>query len=208
MSVFLLPKGMINEIERAANSFWWGCTNRGGKGIRWKAWKYLCAPKDWGGMGFRNIRDFNIAMLAKQAWRIFQNPTSLMAKLYKARYFPDTSFLNATIGKNPSFIWSSILEAQHVIKRGTGWRVGDGNSIDIWKDAWLPDRSNPFVQTQAQPFLENATVSSLLNFQGTYWDEDVIKGVFNQRDARLILNIPLPKFPYPDKVIWSADEKG
>ncbi|XP_031106110.1 uncharacterized protein LOC116010736 [Ipomoea triloba] len=46
------------------NSFWWGCERERARGIRWKSWERLCVPKQHGGMGFRKIREFNIALLA------------------------------------------------------------------------------------------------------------------------------------------------
>lgn len=57
MNVFLLPLGLIKEIERDMNYFWWGAESGSRKGIRWKAWNNLCVPKKWGGMGFRSMRE-------------------------------------------------------------------------------------------------------------------------------------------------------
>lgn len=54
--------------------------------------------------------DFNIAMLGKQDWRLIQNSDSLVGRIYKAKYHPNSTFMNAKIGGNPSFIWRSILE--------------------------------------------------------------------------------------------------
>ena len=48
----------------------------------------MCKSKLNGGMGFRNLQAFNLAMLAKQGWRLISNPNSLMAQIYKARYYP------------------------------------------------------------------------------------------------------------------------
>uniref|UniRef100_A0A803QJ15 Reverse transcriptase domain-containing protein n=1 Tax=Cannabis sativa TaxID=3483 RepID=A0A803QJ15_CANSA len=42
----------------------------------------------------RSLVHFNQAMLAKQAWRIFHSPNSLLSLTLKARYFPRTSFLD------------------------------------------------------------------------------------------------------------------
>lgn len=97
--------------------FWW---NTGGEksNINWMCWDRMAKHKSAGGMGFRNFRDFNVSMLGKQGWRIMTNPNSLVAKLYKARYFVNTDFLNASIGHNPSFIWRSILEARELLKEG------------------------------------------------------------------------------------------
>lgn len=80
MSTFLLPKEMIKEIERAMNSFWWRGETEGRRGINWKEWNKLTAPKNWGGLGFWKLRDFNLAMLSKQAWRLMEKPNSLVAK--------------------------------------------------------------------------------------------------------------------------------
>ncbi|XP_031095115.1 uncharacterized protein LOC115999403 [Ipomoea triloba] len=37
-----------------------------GKGMRWKSWSNLCKPKEAGGMGFRKLREMNLALLGKQ----------------------------------------------------------------------------------------------------------------------------------------------
>lgn len=89
------------------------------KGIHWASWNALCKPKRMGGMGFRNLRDFNLALLGKQAWRLLNNEESLVTKIFKARYFPKCSFLDAELGSNPSFIWRSIWASQELIKKGS-----------------------------------------------------------------------------------------
>jgi hypothetical protein len=104
MSIYLLPETLIKEIERMLNSFWWG----GGvnnKGIKWLAWDRLTFPKAFGGMGFRDFRSFNLAMIAKQGWNIMTKPHSLVSKIFKARYFPKSSLFDAPLGHNPSYAW-------------------------------------------------------------------------------------------------------
>lgn len=104
MNVFLLPKDLCSEIERTMNAYFWGCQERGGRDIQWKAWNYHCAPKKMGGMCFRRLREFNLAMLGKQAWRLIQNLNLLEAIVYKAKYFPKSTYLGANLGSNLSFI--------------------------------------------------------------------------------------------------------
>ncbi|KEH17434.1 hypothetical protein MTR_0015s0120 [Medicago truncatula] len=53
--------------------------------------KYLGLPSMIG------RRTFNLAMLGKQGWRIMTNPESLIARIYKARYYPRCNFFEATL---------------------------------------------------------------------------------------------------------------
>jgi hypothetical protein len=107
MSIYLLPDSLIDDIERMINAFWWGGGNNN-KGIRWLAWDKMAFPKERGGLGFRHFRMFNMAMVAKQGWHFITNPNSLVARIFKARYFPWSSLIESNLGNNPSFTWRSI----------------------------------------------------------------------------------------------------
>lgn len=61
-----------------------------------------------------------------------------MAHILKARYFKHTDIMDAQRGSNPSFIWQSILWSMDILAKGFRWRVGDGKSINAFKDAWIP----------------------------------------------------------------------
>ena len=60
-------------------NFWWGQKDEERK-MAWISWEKLCTPMMEGGMGFRDLKTFNLALLAKQGWRIQQNPNTLVHK--------------------------------------------------------------------------------------------------------------------------------
>jgi len=66
MSIFLLPTSIISTIEKMLNSFWWSHGGSSGRGIHWLSWEKLSMH---GGMGFKDLTAFNLAMLGKQAWK-------------------------------------------------------------------------------------------------------------------------------------------
>ncbi|EOY22027.1 Uncharacterized protein TCM_014186 [Theobroma cacao] len=68
-------------------------------------------------MGFRDIRNFNQVMLTKQGWQLQMRIPTIALKLLKARYFPYGSFLDASMGSNPSYLWRSIRESQSLINQ-------------------------------------------------------------------------------------------
>lgn len=65
MSYFALPKLLLDDIRKLVSDFWWG-QKKGEKKMHWVSWHRLCFPKSKGGLGFRELRSFNLALLAKQ----------------------------------------------------------------------------------------------------------------------------------------------
>lgn len=115
--------------------------------MHWVSWEKLCLPKSYGGMGFRDLKTFNQALLAKQGWRLLCDSGSLVHQVMKARYFRNDNFADARRGYDPSFVWRSIWGAKSLLLEGLKWRVGNGASILVWESSWLPGESNSVVPT-------------------------------------------------------------
>ena len=99
--------------------------------LHWCSWDKLCKAKSKGGLGFRDFEFFTQSMLAKQDWRLLQNPHSLLGQVLRVKYFPDGTFLKARLGSRPSFAWRSILWGRKLLIIGLRWRIGDGTSGDL-----------------------------------------------------------------------------
>ncbi|XP_074352546.1 putative mitochondrial protein AtMg00310 [Apium graveolens] len=144
MQLFLIPQITCDAIEKRMNSYWWG-SGTNGRGIKWMSWSRLAEVKEGGGLGFKKLREFNLAMIAKQAWRLLNNLNPLVTTIMKARYYRDTDFLNANLGVNPSYTWRSIMVVQENMKQGSRRKIIDGQDTRVWKVPWLPCRDNGYV---------------------------------------------------------------
>ena len=145
MIIFKIPATLCNTIN--STKYWWGQT-KDEKKIHWNNWKKLCTPKNRGKMGFKDIQAFNLAMLAKKAWRLIHNTHSLFYHVYKSTHFPHCSFMDAEVGSNPSYVWS-LLAARDVIFEASKWEVGDGSRIEVSTHKWISHK--PLFLGEIQP---------------------------------------------------------
>lgn len=73
------------------------------------------------GLGFRQLAKFNMALLAKQGWRLMCNPNSLVSCVLKAKYCANTYFMSSRLRGQPSVIWRSICSAKAFLFKDSCW---------------------------------------------------------------------------------------
>ncbi|CAN0897822.1 Putative ribonuclease H protein At1g65750 [Linum grandiflorum] len=149
-----------------------------------------------------------MALLAKQVWRLLVNPDSLVARIYKAKYFPATELINANLGHRPSFIWRSLCEARKVIQAGYRWKQGNGQLVNVWSEAWLKDEVNRHIETPVNEAHADLCVSDLINPYTREWRIYILNHLFLARDVTAILSIPVGVATGPDKRIWHYSKDG
>ena len=111
----------------------------------------------------------------------------------KARYFPSTDFLRAELGSKHSHAWRGIFSALPVVKAGCWWQVGNGTSICIWTDRWLPRPSTFQVISPPASLPLDSKISSLINPDSGDWNVTLITQTFLPDDVNSILGIPLSR---------------
>lgn len=100
------------------------------------------------------------------------------------------------------------MSAQDVVKAGHRWWVGDGTSIQIWRDKWIPKPSKFQVISHRNTLPSTATVSELIDEGTREWKIDLVKSVFLPDDAQAILGIPWSNRRTKDCMIWAYTPKG
>ena len=198
MSVFMIPVTLCKTLHSLTARFWWSGSANDRK-IHWLRWDKLTKAKFEGGMGFRDLAAFNKALIAKQGWRILTSPSSLMARILRAKYFPNMNFLDAKIGHNASYVWRSIVWGRELLKEGLRWRIGDGESVQVFKDPWIPRPTLFRPISRFSPTLENLKVSDLMSPFG--WDKEKLESIFLPLDRELVWSIPLSSKRRPDRCV-------
>jgi hypothetical protein len=208
MSCFMLPKAMCEKIEKAICRFWWGSTEGHNK-VHWRARKDILKSKFQGGQGFREMHIFNKALLAKQVWRLHTNPLSLISLCLKAKYYPTTDILHASQGRQPSYAWQSIHQAIDIIKKGSCWKIGNGQHIKIWEENWLPTQNGFKIFTPQNSNNPISKVSDIIAFQPSKnWNSEIIDQVFLPFERDQIHQIPLIKEQDEDQLMWPYTKEG
>jgi hypothetical protein len=93
-----------------------------------KKWSALTLSKSHGGMGFGDIKKFNLSMLGKQGWRLMTNPSSLCAQVLKDKYCPNRDFMTESKKKNASH---TLRMGKSFLEIGLIRRIGNGTSTNI-----------------------------------------------------------------------------
>ncbi|XP_021770438.1 uncharacterized protein LOC110734577 [Chenopodium quinoa] len=201
MGILRIPDGIVDEIHSLLARFWWGSTSSI-KRLHWQKWEELCRPKSIGGLGFRDLRCFNQALLAKQLWRLHHDRGSLVHAIMKVKYFKNCDVLEAARGYDPSYTWRSLWGAKSLLLEGLKWRVENGCDISVWDCAWLPSNSSVCVPTPLENSDMGLRVSDLIDHETMSWRQEVLADNFNMAEQTQIQSIPLSFRCVKDRMFW------
>jgi hypothetical protein len=137
-----------------------------------------------------------------------QNPDSMAARIIGAKYYQQSTFLEATLEKRPCFTCRSLMPACDVLKNWLIWRVGDGNDIRIWGDKWLLGPTSFSIQSLHRILAVNTRLKELINQDTKWWNYYLIKEIFSAKEAHIVCQIPLSLVKANDTLIWRGTTNG
>ncbi|KAJ1416724.1 Ribonuclease H-like superfamily [Sesbania bispinosa] len=177
---------------------------KGDAGVHWRAWNVLTKSKKDGGLGFKEFSTMNLAHLAKQAWRIINNPEALWVRILKSIYFPNNSFLQVKKKYGGSWIWSSLMEGRDFAKRNGQWLIANGRDIHLWEDSWLWSKET----LQQYSTGGDLRVADILNDADHTWDHQVLSTNLPSQVAIKARQTPIAWFQQRDKFYWPFSKDG
>lgn len=185
MACFDLTKSFCDQLSSMICRYWWSQMDKENK-VHWVSWETMTWPKRKGGLGFRNLHHFNIAMLARQTWRLLQNPKTLCAKVLSSKYYPDGQILDAKSIRGMSYAWRSISKGIILLSKGIIWRVGNRRNINIWNDPWIPrGTSRRVISRKGRNIITR--VEELIDPITNTWDVQLLNQSLKKEDVQAIL---------------------
>lgn len=85
--------------------------------------------------------------------------------------------------------------------------MGNGETIGVWLDAWLPSHEHPRILS---PMVngEEAKVADLIDQSTKQWDSNLLQGLFAPSEVDLIKSLPLCSSTMEDKMVWPYNSSG
>ena len=198
MSCYRLPKATAKKLTSAVAQFW---LSPGGstRGLHWKSWDKAWVSKEYGGLGFKDITDFNTAMLGKQFWMLIEKPNTLFSRVFKGRYYRNASHIEPIRSYSPSYGWRSIVSARSLVSKGLIKRMETRSYISVWNDPRLPTtRPRPANKNQHNLY-PDLTVDSLIDSTSRRWNLQALRALVDPQDVKIIESIPLSRNQMVDR---------
>jgi hypothetical protein len=171
------------------------------------SWERLSIHKKEGVLGFRNLCDFNEAMLENQAWKFLTEPHNIVTRLFKAKYFNKCDFLDK-IGHNPSYVWRNIWGAKRVVSEGYKWSIGSGTDIYVWDQRWLVDGGVLQKRESLPEEFKELTVLDLFKSQTQFWNVGLLRNFVSNEVTDRIINTPIFEPSNHDRRVWKLETNG
>lgn len=131
----------------------------------------------------------------------------MLSKLSKAGdyYKTKTQYCSNALKPVTSHVATSLPV---LLKQGCCWRVGDGSSIRVKQDKWIPNHSSSRVLYLAIVEDEDWRVNELIVSDLNWWNRELIISRFHREDAKAICRIPLSHRQVSDSKFWLHTKDG
>ncbi|XP_030477945.2 uncharacterized protein LOC115694981 [Cannabis sativa] len=108
-------KKVISEIEAICRSFLWSGSHQL-KGTAAVAWRNVCKGKSAGGLGLKQVTEWNIAAMFKYVWAIAKKEDNMWVKWVHCVHIKDQSWWEYKAKTNDSWYWRKIVELKERVK--------------------------------------------------------------------------------------------
>lgn len=162
LSVLRLPAQVERRLNSIQSNFLWQGGDAQNHGIHLVAWSEVCRPTAQGGLGVRNLRCTNLALLGRWIGRIMGPSTCLWSSVFFACYGRDLSWVSRRrLPRGASHLWSSLSRIFPLMRPFFTASLGCGSSFSFWHGEWMAGGTlgTAFPRLMALAENQDATVS-------------------------------------------------
>jgi hypothetical protein len=133
LSILPIPVAVAIHIESIQCGFLWGVIGEEFK-FHLVDWPKVCLPVREGGLGIRNLRCFNRALLGKWLWRYASEPEACWRRVVEAKYGSERGGWRSRDRASPHGMgfWKSISKDWHRFSSHIRLLLGEGSRISFW----------------------------------------------------------------------------
>lgn len=88
-----------------------------------------------------------------------------------------------------------------MLSRGCRCKIGNGETVGIWHNFWLPRQQAPQVLSPNIESLADTRVEILIDREARPWNHNTVDGIFVQDEAELLKKLPLAKSKCEDSLV-------
>ena len=137
MSTTVIPVSVIKALNALIRRFFWGSGDKA-RYLAYIAWDTICMPKEIGGLGVRDLKVVNEALIMKSLWKLLTNSPTPWVQLVLAKYLPRSYVWTSKRVYNCTVLWRALLNATEAMLSMIQWKLGDGLNCAVFGDPWFP----------------------------------------------------------------------
>lgn len=142
MSIFPMPVSVEKKLDQIMRNFFWGSSTDARK-INWIAWHRICKARKMGGLGIRNLKLTNKALLSKWTWRYFKEKQLLWRRIIQEKMRAKSEHLWVKDSNKPQGrgIWKGIQKQKILVEDMSVTQVKKGDAVLFWWEKWLGNQA-------------------------------------------------------------------
>ncbi|KAJ8435469.1 hypothetical protein Cgig2_021102 [Carnegiea gigantea] len=117
-TIFILPNTVLDKIMQICRNYLWS-DSEDAKRIPHISWATECLSKSQGGLGIKDFRTWNKALITKLVWVIANKKDLLWVKWIHGKYLKSNNWWSCHPPKDCSWYWRKICFIKELFKEGS-----------------------------------------------------------------------------------------
>ncbi|KAJ4773869.1 RNA-directed DNA polymerase (reverse transcriptase)-related family protein [Rhynchospora pubera] len=207
MSVEIIPKGIIKQMESLIAKFFWRKTDQS-RYLSLVSWARICQATDNGGLGVRQLQPFGDALFLKLVWEMMSGSNKVWVHICAGKYYHNLGFWRASnvIGTSPT--WRHTVRMRDFFKENVKWQLAGGDKVQALSQPWYP---NWQVCVQATWRERKITVADLFDFATNDWKREQMVALLGEEGTNQVTSSvkkPVQIQGMEDMLIWAHTRSG